>query len=62
MAIGHSKSFKHCVAADLRYSYWRTKLGFDVIFTSFLNSPEIHLISKILVKMFLVSKEHWSLL
>ena len=48
---GHLNTLKHCVAAELRYSNQlnRTKLGLDVILTSFLKSTEILLQSKILV-------------
>ena len=60
MVISHLNTLKHCVAVELRYSNLlnRTKLGLDVILTLFLKSAEIHLLSKRLVQMFLVSKEH----
>ena len=53
-------TLKHCVAANLRYSNQlnRTKLGLYAILTSRSKSPEIPLLSKGLVLMFLVSKEH----
>ena len=39
VVISHLNSLKHCVAAKLRHSYRlnQTKLGLDVIVTSFLN-------------------------
>ena len=56
VVISHLKTLEHLVAAKLRYSNQpnRTKLGLDVILTSFLKSPEIPLLSKRLVLMFLI--------
>ena len=59
--ISHLNTLKHFVAVELRYSNQlnRTKLGLDVILTLFVfKSAEINLLSKRLVLMFLVSKEH----
>lgn len=60
VVISHLNTLKHFVAVELRYSNQlnRTKLGLDVILTLFLKSAEIPLLSKRLVLMFLVSKEH----
>ena len=58
--ISHLNTLKHFVAVELRYSNSlnRTKLCLDVILTLFLKSAETPLLSKRLVLMFLVSKEH----
>ena len=60
VVISHLNMLKHCVAVELRYfnQLNRTKLCLDVILTLFLKSAEIPLLSKRLVLMFLVSKEH----
>ena len=60
MVMSLLNTLKRCVAVKLRFfnQLNRTKLGLDVILTSFLKSPEIPLLSKRLVLMFLVSKEH----
>ena len=56
----HLNTLKHYAAVELRYSDQlnRIKLGEDVILALFLKSDEIPLLSKRLVLMFLVSKEH----
>ena len=60
VVISHLDTLKHIVAVELRYSNQlnRTKICLDVILTLFLKSAETPLLSKILVLMFLVSKEH----
>ena len=60
VVISHLNTLKHFVAVELRYSNQlnRTKVCLNVIFTLFLKSAEIPLLSKRLVLMFLVSKEH----
>ena len=60
VVISHLNTLKHFVAVELRYPNQlnRTKLCLDVILTLFLKSAEIPLLSKRLVLMFLVSKEH----
>ena len=60
MVISLLNTLKNCVAIELRYSSQlnRFKFGLDVILTLFLKSAEIPLLSKRLVLMFLVSKEH----
>ena len=60
VVIIHLNTLKHCGAIELRYSNQlnRTKLGLDVIVTIFIISTEISLLSKRLVSMFLVSKDH----
>ena len=60
VVISPLNTFKHYIAVELRYfnQINRTKLGLDVILTLFLKSAEIPLLSKRLVLMFLVSKEH----
>ena len=60
VVIIHLNTLKYCVAVGLRYSNQlnHTKLGLDVIVTLFLKSAEIPLLSKRLVLMFLVFKEH----
>ena len=57
VVISHLNTLKHFVAVELRYSNQlnRIKICLDVIF---LKSAEIPLLSKRLVLMFLVSKEH----
>ena len=59
VVISHLNTLKHFVAVELRYSNQlnRTKLCLDVILTLFFKSAEIPLLSKILVLMFLVSKQ-----
>ena len=58
--ISHLNMLKHYNAVELRYSNQlnRTQLSIDVILTLFLKSTEIPLLSKRLVFMCLVSKEH----
>ena len=60
MVISHLNTLKHFVAVELCYSNQlkRTKPCLDTILTLFLKSVEIPLLSKRLVLMFLVSKEH----
>ena len=63
VVISQLNTLKHCVAVELLQlchfnQLNRTKLGLDVILTLFLKSSEIPLLSKRLVLMFLVSKEH----
>ena len=60
VVISHLNTLKHFVAVALRYSNLlnRTKLCLDVILMLFFKSSEIPLLSKRLVLMFLVSKEH----
>ena len=62
VVISHLNTLKHCVAVEMRYSYQLnpTKFCLDVILTLFLKSAETPLLSKRLVLMFLVSKEHTS--
>ena len=60
VVISHLTTLK-LVAIELRYSSQLNcfKFGLDVILTLFLKSAEIPLLSKRLVLMFLVSKEHF---
>ena len=60
VVFSHLNTLKHFVAVEWRFSNQlnRTKLCLDVILTLFLKSAEIPLLSKRLVLMFLVSKEH----
>ena len=60
VVISHLNTLKHYVAVELCYfnQLNRTKLGIGVMLTLFFKSAEIPLISKRLVLMFLVSKEH----
>ena len=60
VVISHLNTLKHFIAHDLRYSNQlnRTKLCLDVILTLFLKSAEIPLLSKRLVLIVHVSKEH----
>ena len=60
VVISRQNTLRHCASVELRYfnRLNRTKLGLDVILTLFLKSAEIPLLSKRLVLMFLVSKEH----
>ena len=61
VVVSHLNTLKHCVAIELRYSSQlnRFKFGLDVILTLFFKSAEIPLLSKGLVLIFLVSKEHF---
>ena len=58
-SIDHN-TLEHCAPVELRNfnNLNRTKLGLDVILTLFLKSAEIPFLSKRLVLIFLVSKEH----
>ena len=60
VVMSHLNTLKLCIAVKLCYSNQlnRSKLRLDVILTLFLKSAEILLLSKRLVLMFLVSKEH----
>ena len=60
VVISHLNTLEHFVAVKLHYfnQLNRTKLGLDVILTLFLRSAEIPMLSKRLVLMFPVSKEH----
>ena len=60
VVISHLNTLEHFVAVELRYSNQlnRNNLCLDVILTLFLKSAEIPLLSKRLVLMTLVSKEH----
>ena len=60
VVISHVDTLKHFVAVELRYSNQlnRTELCLGVILTLFLKSAEIPLLSKRLVLMLFVSKEH----
>ena len=60
VVISHQNTLRHCAAVELRYlnQLNRTELGLNVILRLFLKSAEIPLLSKRLVLMFLVSKEH----
>ena len=64
VVINYLYTLKHFVAVELCYSNQlnRTKLFLDVILTLFLKSAEIPLLSKRLVLIFRVSKEHTSCL
>ena len=60
VVISHLNTLKRFVAVELRYSNQlnRTKLSLDIILTLFLKSAEISLLSKKLVLIFRISKEH----
>ena len=60
VVISHLNTLKHFVAVEFCYSNQlnRTKLCLDVTLTLFLKSAEIPLLSKRLVLLFCVSKEH----
>ena len=60
VVISHLTTLEHCAAVEMRYfnQLNRTKFGLDVILTLSLKSAEITLLSKKLVLMFLISKEH----
>ena len=60
VVISHLNTLKHCAVVELHcFSQLNhTKLGLDVILTLFLKSAEVPLLSKRLISIFLVYKEH----
>ena len=60
VVISHLNTLKHFVAVEFRYfnQLNRTNVCLDVILTLLLKSAEFPLLSKRLVLMFLVFKEH----